>query len=98
MNADAIFAAANEAGERVQRFYKRRELRSELFDLLHRCGSCAAWMKKQCPRERRDDLAGVSRGPSCQEMKCSQFVLSDQSQKHEASLRKQLEKLEAMEF
>ena len=40
-----------------------------------KCGQCKLWMTRECPQER--NVNGWNRGPSCEGVTCSKFVLSE---------------------
>ena len=58
---------------------KQRHARAEVERLrlasARECGNCDKWMKsRECPREH--NVNGMSRGPSCQDPPCGQFISS----------------------
>jgi hypothetical protein len=62
--------------DRVHLADELQRAKLQLHNTLNTCGSCSSWMTRGCPRERHDNLTGLSSGPSCAAIKCSEFVMS----------------------
>lgn len=73
--------------EYTQRIQRARELRKAISDCENTCGSCTKWMTDACPRESRDRLGRKVGGPSCNAVKCGQFVMQQYDVKRLAGLR-----------
>lgn len=73
---DAVFEAMLAADSAMQKAVRLRDLRTELAVIGTRCGHCSKWMKsRECPKEH--NVNGMSRGPSCESLKCSEYVESN---------------------
>lgn len=78
-----IWDWAIKLSEHTQQTAKLAQLTRNIASIGMTCGDCGKWMKsRECPREH--NVAGMSRGPSCKAMKCTQFV-----EKAEATARRQ---------
>lgn len=88
-----IFDAFLEADRRMGEIAaKQRELARLTKIARKRCGNCDKWMKsRECPREH--NVKGMSRGPSCEDMICGQFVSSPNHLKWIAELNAALPSL-----
>jgi hypothetical protein len=79
---DAFLEADRRMGEIAA---KQRELARLVKNARKRCGNCDKWMKsRECPREH--NVMGMTRGPSCEDMPCGQFVSSPSHVKNLAEL------------
>lgn len=73
----------------VHRQDEINRLATDIAKIGRRCGDCDKWMKsRECPREH--NVAGQSRGPSCNGLICGQFVEDRQATKRRAELTKKL--------
>ena len=75
-NGQELWDWASTFSSVVHRNDEMRQLRAKILKANLQCGSCDKWMKSSlCPRER--NINGYSRGPSCADLKCDQFVMGD---------------------
>lgn len=68
------------------------DLQSRINKIGTRCGDCYNWMKStMCPKEH--NIKGYSRGPSCDDYKCKDFVQTEHSIEFKAELEKELKEV-----
>ena len=64
---------ATRFSDHIHRRDEIARLTREIAQIGRTCGDCYSWMKsRECPREK--NVGGISRGPSCKEPICKQFV------------------------
>lgn len=68
---------AHKLSERVQLIDKLKRLRGQAHTVRNTCGSCTAWMTRDCPKEVHDNRSGRYNGPSSGATKCSRFSMSN---------------------
>ena len=82
---------AGRLSEHVHREDRLRKLRARIAPIGTRCGDCDKWMKSSlCPQER--NVNGYTRGPSCEGLKCAQFVEAGSATRLRADLLAELAK------
>jgi hypothetical protein len=91
-----IWQWAEDLAGHCARADKIRTLKQRTAKIGTRCGDCANWMTKSCPKERpgTGKRSGYSVGPSCNDSICSKFALKDWSRALRAELQDALKKLE----
>lgn len=68
----AIFSMADKFSEIKSLVSEQKQLAQTIRHHETTCGACAKWMKRnECPKEK--NIRGMSRGPSCDDYKCSIF-------------------------
>ncbi len=95
-NGQEIWGWAHRMSEAMHRVHKIRDLQNGIARVGTRCGDCDKWMKSsQCPAEK--NVNGMSRGPSSEAFKCSQFVETATASKRRVDLTEELAQIAARE-
>ncbi len=70
-NVTQIFDALMEASDRKHKYFKAKELESDIVNLSRQCGSCENWMiESKCNRE----ASGIK--VSCNQSICDKFQMN----------------------
>lgn len=89
---DAAWDWADRFSSAVHAQARAAELRSDI--RRQRCGDCASWMTRKCPRELRGGMSGRSMGPSALDRICGSFTESARSAKLRDERRAELARIE----
>ena len=89
-----IWAWADKLSDRVAAVDKLMRLQRQVHTARTTCGSCTAWMTRDCPLEVHDNLKGGSQGPSGESVKCDRFVMSASDARDVAQAEKQMAALQ----
>jgi hypothetical protein len=90
-----VWGWAHALSAEVQRRHTLREAADMLNKLGTRCGDCAKWMCKTCPREK-SSMTGYSQGPSADATRCTNdYVEGRDIPRQRAELTARIESLQA---